>query len=191
MSQHLAIAITGRKYTGKSTLARKIAEGYKNPKVIIIDPNNSPAYEGIPFVIFTRLCKLTKGIVRYYDQDTNKLFENLMEMLSKKTFNGLIVFEDATKYIDAKPTKTQKAVLVDHRMWNTSLMFTFHSLEFVPRFFWKMLTHVTVFKTQDMMEENYRVFAKRIPNFKSIYNAWIEVMESENEFENRTIKTLI
>ena len=191
MSQHLAIAITGRKHTGKSTLAEKIARSMKLGKVVIIDPNNSPAYAKHPFVSFKKLCSLKSGIVRYYETDTNLMFANLMEMLSKKRFNGLIVFEDATKYIDAKPTQIQKAVLVDHRMWNSSLIFTFHAIEFVPRFFWKMLTHVVILKTQDMMQENYTTYAKRIPNFRAIYAAWNKVMKSNNEFENITIGTLI
>lgn len=194
MSQHLAIAIAGRKHTGKSTFAMKMLLKL-NQKVIIVDPNNSPAYKSIPWVTFKQLKTLQSGIVRYYNRDTDLMFDELWELFNPKgtakKWNGTIMFDDATKYIDANPSKKVKSLLVDHRMYGINLLFTFHALSFVPQFFWKMLTHVVLFKTQDLMDENKREYGKRIPNFLEIYSNWKKVMNDNNEHAQIVVQTLI
>lgn len=198
MSEHLAIAVIGRKRTGKSTYLRNLAIKLSGP-VIIVDPNNSPAYSMFPELELDQIKKMKNGIGRYYLTDTDRMFNDLYEVVHYKNkkvkpFHGTWCFDDATKYIDSHPTKQQKALLVDHRMYGLNILFTFHSLAGnmgVPGWLWKMLTHVTLFKTQDNIDENPRKYIDSIVNFKDILPAWQSVMKNKDNYYHKTIETLI
>jgi ABC-type phosphate/phosphonate transport system ATPase subunit len=195
MSEHLAIAICGRKHTGKSTFARNMLLKL-NHKVVIVDPNGSPAYNQIQKIEVSKLRTLKSGIVKIYTPNPKQLFEELWDIMHDKNgdpirWNGTILFDDATKYIDSKPSEKVKSILVDHRMYSLNLLFTFHAISFIPPFFWKMLTNIVLLKTQDLMEENYREYSKKIPNFTEIYSEWMEVMASKDPYAHAIVKTLI
>jgi hypothetical protein len=189
-----AMVITGRKRTGKSTLTNEIAEGFakKNPdkRVLIINVNNSEAYKKHPVITYEGMKRWKKGIYQFYDPDHEKMLDFLMTHFNPqvKKFRGLIVFEDATKYIDANPNKQIKTFLVDHRMWDVDMLFTFHSLSFVPLFFWRMVTRVILLKTNDV---DLNQFAKRVPNWKDVSQAYARVMKHPNNFHHEIVSTLI
>lgn len=201
-----AIIIIGRKRTGKSTLANKIAKGYSGPRrrTLIIDVNGSPAYAEHEQINYEKLKRYRSGgIYKFYDPNHERMFDFLTSyygpqyddagnLISKKLFHGLMVFEDCTKYIDSNPSQAVKTFLVDHRMWDADMLFTFHSLAMVPPFFWRMTSRVILLKTQDTMSPTQRrQFENKIPNWKKIERAWEEVDRSSNPFEHRVIETLI
>lgn len=185
---HLAALIVGRKRTGKSTYANEIAKSYakKHPekKVLIIDVNGSPAYHEHQLIDRPLFLRWKKGVKRFYEGDHAEMFA----FITQHFRNGLIIFEDCTKYIDPHPTKQIKTFLVDHRMWDADLVFTFHSLLRVPRFFWEMTSAIVLKKTQD--EEN-EVLKRPIPNKQAVIAAFRRVQASKNEFTHETIETLV
>ena len=189
--------IVGRKHTGKSTLANKIAKGYARPgrKVLIINVNGSPAYKEHEKIDYDRLKRWRSGgIYQFYDRDHERMFDFLMQHYDpdRRKFGGLIVFEDCTKYIDANPNKKIKSFLVDHRMWDADMLFTFHYLNAVPMFFWKMTTRLIVLKTQDIMTPaNVREFGNRIPNWKDAHPAFERVMQSQDPYAHEVVDTLL
>jgi len=188
---HVTALMVGRKGTGKSTELAKIARDYarNNPKkrVLIIDVNGSPAYNDFPLLTPEQLQGWKESaslrIAKFYHSDHDVLFE----MVSKFR-NGMVVFEDCTKYIGSNPTGAVKMYLVDHRMWQVDLIFTFHSLHRVPKFFWEMTAYIVLKKTQDTEIRNQR---GKIPNFQEVEKAWIEVMKSKNDYIHKTVPTLI
>lgn len=184
--------IVGRKGVGKSTYANRRAIKYpQHKKVLIVDVNKSPAYAAHPFIDSATLLsgRWKSGIVRYYERDKNLMFDTIMQHCENSGLRPgiLIIFEDCTKYIPANPQPAVKSFLVDHRMWNADLVFTFHSVKRIPPFFWEMCTHLTLFKTQENFEtaRNENV----IPNFHEIARARKLVMDSSNEREKRTVET--
>jgi hypothetical protein len=189
-----AMIIVGRKHTGKSTLANVIATEFakKNPekRALIVNVNASPAYDKHPYISYEGMKRWKKGCYQFYDRDHEKMFDHFMEVFDPRTkkFNGLFCFEDCTKYIDPHPDKKIKAFLVDHRMWNADMLFTFHSLMSVPPFFWKMTSRVIILKTQDVIDSS---FAKRIPNWKEVGPAHERVMKNENNYYHEVVSTLI
>lgn len=192
-----AMIIIGRKHTGKSTLANAIAKGYARPfrKVLIINVNGSPAYSAHQRIGYEKLKRWRSGgIYQFYDRDHEAMFDFFLDHYDPEVrkFSGLIVFEDCTKYIDFNPSKQIKSFLVDHRMWDADLLFTFHSLSMVPQFFWKMTTKIILLKTQDIMTPSRaREYANRIPNWTAVHQAHERVMKSDNPFAHEIVDTLI
>jgi hypothetical protein len=199
-----AMIIVGRKRTGKSTLANKISKGLAAPyrRVLIIDVNGSPAYSAHEQIFYDKLKRWRHGgIYKFYDPDHERMWKFLTShygpqyspegrKIGDKPFHGLITFEDCTKYIDPNPSKQIKTFLVDHRMWDADLLFTFHSLSMVPPFFWKMTSRLIILKTQDTAGQLKRLEDK-VPNFGEVYEAHCRVMKSEDPHAHEVVETLI
>ncbi len=185
---HLAALVVGRKRTGKSTRTNEIAKAYyaKHPgkKVLIIDVNGSPAYREHQEINREQFQRWTKGIKRFYESDHAEMFAFIIKWFR----NGLIVFEDCTKYIDPNPNKQIKTFLVDHRMWDADLLFTFHSLMRVPKFFWEMTSYIVLKKTQD---EEAEILKRPIPNKPDVLAAFRRVQAHKNPYHDETVETLI
>lgn len=201
--ENRAMMIIGRKRTGKSTLANKIAKGFARPKkrTLIIDVNGSPAYAEHEMITYEKLRRYRSGSVyKFYDPNIKRMFDFLTtyygpqydehgNKIGERLFNGLFVFEDCTKYIDPNPSKQVRTFLVDHRMWNADLLFTFHSLAFVPPFFWKMTTQIILLKTQEEIQPAQ--YKGRIPNWEKVYAAWKRVMANPDPYAHEVVDTLI
>lgn len=192
--QNEAMIIVGRKHTGKSTLANEIGTKFikNNPdkRCLVINVNASPAYDRHPLITYEGMKRWKKGCYQFYDSDHARMFEFLLSNFDprEKKFNGLFIAEDCTKYIDPYPDKKIKSFLVDHRMWNADMLFTFHSLMSVPLFFWKMTSRVILLKTQDVIDNS---FARRIPNWRQVGPAHERVMKSSDPYYHEVVSTLI
>lgn len=195
-----AMIIVGRKHTGKSTLGYKIITEYikNNPdkRGLVINVNGSPAYNKIPYISYHGMTMWKKGLYQFYDQDHEKMFDFLLRAFDPprpgntnkgRLFNGMILMEDCTKYISSNPSKEIKTFLVDHRMWNADMIFTFHALSRVPPFFWDMTTRIILLKTQDVIDSTYR----KIPNWKSMSAAHERVMNHSDNYYHEVVSTLI
>jgi hypothetical protein len=186
--------IIGRKATGKSTRANALAKQYveRNPskRALIIDVNGAPAYAAHPRLRTSQELKRWRAdadtrIMCYYESD----HVTLMQAVAQHFRNGLVIFEDCTKYINSNPSVEVKALLVDHRMWNCDMLYTFHSFNRVPIFFWEMTAYIMLLKTQDDINtpRNRRV----IPNFKEVAAAHKRVMANKDAFYCEVVDTLI
>ena len=189
---HKAIAIVGRKGTGKSTYANTVAKAFiaANPtkKVVIFDVNGSPAYAEHAAITYGRWNEFDNGIRRLYDPE----HERALKFLATNFRNGMIIFEDCTKYIPAMPQKEIKSMLVDHRMMQTDVVFTFHSVSFVPPFFWKMLNMVSLGKTDDDFEQRLSYWRnKGIPNINAFIAAAEKLAKSKDQYQREVIQTNI
>jgi hypothetical protein len=186
---HITNIMIGRKRTGKSTELAKSAQKYPaNKRVLILDVNGSPAYNNIPAIKPSQMPLWKPPFVGVFRIEGTPTLETLA-IIAKHFRNGLLVFEDCTKYIPPTVPPEIKEFLVDNRMMGVDLIFTFHSWNRVPRFFWEMSTHVTIKKTQDSIDtpRNREV----VPNYDKVLAAARRVAADPNEYCSITVETLI
>ena len=184
-----AALIVGAKGTGKSTKLCKIARAYAkaNPdkKALIIDVNGSPAYDGVKEIKIDELRLLRSGLVKIVGTPT----DGELAEIAKIYVDGLVVFEDCTKYIYGNPQPVIRGFLTDHRMRSCDLIFTFHSLKRVPPFFWEMCAYVTVLKTQETFAKSQN--ENRVPNYPAVADAFKKVQISKDRYYSVTVETMI
>lgn len=185
-SSHSAGIIVGRKFTGKSTRLAKIASSYpRDSKVLILDVNQSPAYNKFPEISISQVKGFKQGVVKLLGTPT----EDTLKTIATQFRGGLVIFEDCTKYISGNVKPEIKAFLVDHRMWQCDLIFTFHSLKMVPPFFWQMISYVEILKTQENF--NNPVNKNRVPNFEKVLEAYNKVNAHPDNYYSLTVETLV
>jgi hypothetical protein len=179
-----ASIVVGRKHTGKSTLLAGIADAYPG-KVLIMDVNGSPAYNKFRKCTLKEATLLKSGKVRLLGTPD----EETLKVIADKFRGGLVIFEDCTKYIGSYVKPEIKTFLVDHRMMNCDLIFTFHSFKRIPPLFWEMTSYITILKTQD----NFVTARNRemVPNFDEIAVAYNQVMASSDNYYSKTVETLV
>ncbi|MBK0383538.1 hypothetical protein I5M32_11275 [Pedobacter sp. SD-b] len=184
---HHTTLMVAKKGTGKSTKLAEIAKCYaRYSKVLVIDVNGSPAYNFIQEIELKRL-RLVKGngivkLIGVPDEET-------LEHISKHFTDGLIIFEDCTKYILGNLSKGIKKFLTDHRMLRLDLIFTFHSLKRIPPQMWEMASYVSVGKTVEVFEQGAN--RNRIPNYENILKAWKKVCAHPSPYHSLTVETFV
>ncbi|MFD2581510.1 hypothetical protein ACFSR6_03350 [Pedobacter vanadiisoli] len=182
---HYSAIVVGRKGVGKSTYMAKTASQYPSgSKVLIIDVNGSPAYNSFKTIEPKQVKLFRSGHAKLLGTPTDET----LEIIARDFRDGLIVFEDATKYISGNVRPSIKRFLVDHRMFQVDLIFAFHSLKFVPPFFWSMISYCTIFKTAEVFNKKYQ---DRIPNYEIIKKAYDKVAASKDVRFNITVETLV
>jgi len=149
------------------------------------------------FTTYEQLKGFVSGIALFWDFSTEpkKMIRNLINILGEGNINGkkylqngAMVFEDCASYIDHDPPDAVKQFLEDHRMYHLDLFFSVHSLRDLSAFIRRRLMFVRVFKTLDTFTE--KTFASlNYPNSDNIYQAWVQVMNSPDNYANLTIKT--
>jgi len=103
--------------------------------------------------------------------------------------DGLVVLEDCTGYIPPNPSYDVRQFMVDRRMHNLDLIFTFHALGFIPPFFRRFLTHIILFKTGDgelPMEPSFR---KHWNHGDELVESYIQVRKNRDRHFYKIIET--
>jgi energy-coupling factor transporter ATP-binding protein EcfA2 len=184
---HIASLIVGRKGTGKSTLLAGMATGYPpDKKVLVLDVNGSAAYANFPEI----KPKDIRGFIRPGKAKLSGTpTKETLTDIAKYFKNGLVVFEDCTKYIPAYPQPEIKTFLVDHRMSGCDLVFTFHSLKMVPPLFWQMVSYVVILKTLEQFESARN--KQLVPNYNEVLAAFNRVNQHKDNYYNETVATFV
>jgi ABC-type Mn2+/Zn2+ transport system ATPase subunit len=109
-------------------------------------------------MIKERLAKVHKESIHLYDVNSEYKkfytkpftdFETFANQ-SRKLKNALIVYEEATIFLDNKGSNTAvRDVLVRKRHTNCTIFFVFHSLRTIPRWVFDLSNFVVLFKTND------------------------------------------
>lgn len=187
-----SIIIAGMKHTGKSTFIREnFIDKYvlAGKKVLIICDSSPTAYKGIGRLnsynaIETWIAQDEIKVAKFYDTfNPMGMFVRLRQLaMEEKLYNMLLVCEDATAYIDAKPTMSQKAFLTNHRNSRLDVIYTLHALIDVPKFMWRQTTMLITKKTEDNAATLLPEMRKRTTHADKIYNTWLGVMKDKNQF---------
>jgi hypothetical protein len=183
---HHTTLMVAMKGTGKSTRIAEIARKYpKSKKVLIIDVNGSPAYNLIPTIDINKIRLFDGGVAKIMGVPD----EETLEIISNNFKNGLLVFEDCTKYLSGNLPKNIKKFLTDHRMLRLDLIFTFHALKRVPPQMWEMTSYVMLGKTVEVFEQGSN--KNRIPNYENILKAWKTVCAHPSPYHSLTVETFV
>jgi len=167
-------------------MLKNIALKYpKTSKVLVLDVNGSPAYDGFKEITLPQVKLLKTGIVKLMGTPTDET----LKVIAENFKDGLVIFEDCTKYISGNVRPEIKTFLVDHRMMRCDLIFTFHSLKMIPPFFWQMISYITILKTQENFINAQN--ANRVPNYDKVAEAYKKVNAHASDYYSITVETLV
>ena len=181
---NLVSLVVGGRGTGKTTLIKKIIRAYlrNSLKVLVIDTFDNPVWSEYRLINLKQLSRLrneARGVFRVFDTEAN----NVIEVIHNRVFNGLLIFEDASKYVGSRLNPFLKALVVDSKQKNLDMIFVFHAWGgIVPPDLIRFADTATLFKTN----ERIKTLAK-IPN-PVIIEAHEQVMKHPSKFHNVTIK---
>lgn len=155
------ILAIGRKGTGKSTIARRIAE-VSRKKTLVLDTDDHPDYAAFELWDPANLHKWKTGNIRIITSEP----EIALQEINRKASNAFVICEDAAKYINANIQKEVKSFIIDHRKRNFDLLMMFHFLADVPPYVAKQYDFMLLFKTGDSLAVSQNKFA----NWHTILN---------------------
>ncbi len=170
--------IIGKRKSGKTTLMKNIINS-NNKKVLIVDTFNHPSYTDIPIMGLDKLKHWKKGTYRVI----SKKMIGVMTEINNHLSNALIVFEDATKYLDGQLDDDVKEFIIDSKQKNLDLYFMFHGWGMVPPDLYRLLDTITMFKTRDNPISR-KIY---IPNFEYLYQKWNYVQNHEFPYKSVTL----
>jgi hypothetical protein len=116
---------------------------------------------------------------RIFGSDTDSIFATIQTHF----YNGLVVFEDASKYIRRQLSDDVRKFILDSKQKNIDLIFVFHGFSYAPPEMWRIVDAVTLFKC-----DNPAYRKTDIVNFDQVEQAWNEVMCDPNQFSKQTIR---
>jgi ABC-type uncharacterized transport system ATPase subunit len=176
-------AILGRRGTGKTTYLKELIESYKtalpNQKVLILDTLDHPAYREIPLINENLLKRWKKpAVYRMYSSDT----DNLLSEVEKHYNNGLLILEDASKYLRRQLSDDVRRFIFDSKQKNLDIIFLFHGFMAMPKELYSIIDNLVLFKTDD---PSFRKNA--IMNYQEVKEVYDRVMQHPSPYYNETI----
>lgn len=186
--------IIGTRGTGKTTwfkgsdelkingLIDNYLDANPKQKILIVDLFDSPVWRDIPLITHDKLNRWKSGIYRIFDRD----FTHLIELLNKYCFNTVIIFEDATKYVQNTLEENLRQLLIDSKQKNLDVFFAFHYFQAAPPSLVRIADYLVIFKTNESFTAQLR---NKYPH-PDIEVAFKEVSTSKNFHVNKTV-TLI
>lgn len=181
-SNHVHL-IAGGRGTGKTTLAKLMAEKLEKnfPKQLTVDTFHNPLYHHLPVLERSKLSMWRKGKYFMFHSDPDELIQDLNENVR----NTVIIFEDATKFIDKQLTKPMKALIVDSKQKNNDIFLLFHYLLAIPSDLIRIGSdYLHLFKTEEDFTSYYR---SRFVN-PAIEKTWNQVKDNPDFHFHKTIK---
>lgn len=156
-----------------------IADTFDNSVWFDLETWNNPSGSmiKIPAISPSMIPRHKSGLYRTFSSEPEEIFR----IIQKHTRNCLLIFEDASKYLEGKLDRDVKKFVYDSKQKNLDLVFVFHSLIDVPPRLIRSADTLTIFKTNEGYPPK-----SRYP-FPGIRQAMDIVAKSENHFENVTI----
>jgi hypothetical protein len=177
--------ILGRRGSGKSyyTIKKVLPEYRKShprQRVLVVDTLDHPDYSFLPAITAEMIARWTgKGAYRCYDKRVDMVFSNIAEHVK----NALIIFEDATKYVNKVLQKEVKEFIFDSKQKNLDLIFQFHGFASCPPELFRLCDIIVMFHTDNPL---YR--RAELTHYDEIKTAYDLIEASDNLYEKRIIK---
>jgi len=153
--------IAGGRGTGKTTFARaKIVDPQwtGKQKVLVVDTFRHHKYKDLKQLTPTLLPKWKSGTYFLGHSDVNKTMRYITTM--PNMYNSIIVFEDATKYIQGNVPDNIRKFILDTKQKNIDVYFLYHALQRIPPFMCENSDVLFLLKTNDV-DKNASRFAER------------------------------
>lgn len=175
-------ALIGGRGTGKTTftidLIKKYRAAHPEMKILIMDLLDHPAYREIPFIKVDMLQRW-KGSSIYRIIDLPEL---VLPEISRVCYNTLLIFEDATSYMEGRLEEPVKRFVIQSKQKNLDMLFQFHGFNDIPPKLLRYMDILTIFKCDS---PEYR--KRQIIEYKSVLKAWETVMKDKNPYANQTV----
>jgi len=153
--------------------------------VLIMCTIDHPTYReaGIPIMEADQFDRWKgQGVYRIIMEDPKEWFE----LISKQVENALVVWEDATEYIDQYVDKTIKNLCIHSKQRNVDVLFMFHGFGYVPKSLFRLVNDYVIFKQTDNLDKS------RTPS--GVYNAvqpvFERVMAHPDLYHNESVTVL-
>ncbi len=183
--------IAGGRGVGKTNFIKKVLKASPINKKLVIDTFDSPPWRTletydnpdgrmfeIPVMPNNYLKSWKQGFYRLFSSSPERLFDDI----EKHVTNAVIVFEDATKYLNGRLNDDVKRLVYDSKQKNLDLIFIFHSLGSIPPELVRAADTLTLFKTNEGMPNKDKYPFPDIPIVMD------HLRRSKNRYENITIQ---
>ena len=171
--------LCGNRGVGKSTYLIKGIEKHQK-KVLIYDLDDNEMYHQYQLITPDVLSRWKGGVKRIISPDTDLVLESITDHV----WNSMIIFEDATKYIESDPPKTIRQLVIASKQRNLDILFTFHTYRSIPPKLLSWADALVVFKTG----EDINQFKNKIPKFKQVQAVHQKVEQHKSRFYHQTIQ---
>lgn len=163
-----------------------IIEDYieKGMKVLIIDTYDHPSYRAIPIIQIHQInLSWKKGVYRCFVAKHE--MEQLLNLVYKEFWNGVLIFEDAYKHQKGKLTQACASLIGDSKNRNVDIFFMYHTWKFVPKDLYIYLNYIEVFKTKTGPSD--REEDELGDCFNEVENAYIQVKNNPNQYHHQSV----
>lgn len=193
MRNNKVILLAGNRGRGKTDFAKSVLDQSPLPKVLVVDTFDSDSWQNmqthdhpdwagrnIPIVHPTKLhlLKNRKGIFRTFSSDVSLL----KELIEKHIQNTFVIFEDATKYVNARLSEEMRKFVYDTKQKNVDALFIFHALASIPPELVRVSDILTLFKTGDSLRKIEQKYDN--PEVAMLFK---HVQEQESRYYNASI----
>jgi GTPase SAR1 family protein len=180
--QNLIGLVCGTRGTGKTTFLKKLIDGHTTKKTLVVDANDNILFKDIPVIKPELLKRWKAGTVRIVSEDTDLVFDLIYEHL----WNALVVFEDATGYMQYNMPEVIKKIMLVSKQRNLDLIFTFHSFRNIRPDFFAYSNYLELFKTgEDIMQ-----FRSKIPQFDAVLKVKNKVESNADKHYHESVRLL-
>ena len=168
--------LLGNRATGKTVYGKTLIKGALDAgrSALIVDTFDHPSYAPVERIRPEQIPLMEPGdLYRCYGSNTDEILHECT-----RYYNGLLVLEDATKYIANTINDDVKAILFDSKQKNVDVLMMFHSWTACPPSVFRIADIVAIKKTGDSCE----IRKKDCPNFAEVYRAWEKVENSKDRY---------
>ncbi len=180
------ILVVGAPGTGKTHFTKQLIQTQSLDRVVIIDDIDHPAYREFPIYdveVFPRWKPKPrengeKTVIRLLLSDAEIDYTESFETIAKTANNTLLVFEDATKYMNAKTLPYMKRLLANSKQNNVDILLLFHAFSTVQPTILNMVSGIVLFKVAIPPKS----YSSKLGNWQELQAAYERNKISQNPF---------
>ena len=177
--------VLGKKGSGKTyyTLHNVIEpylKGFPSKKILVYNTDDHMDYRDVPEVEISELERWTgAGLYRVCSRETVDFFH----AVNQHVWNGLLICEDASKYITKNMQKSVWNSILDSKQHNLDIVMQFHGFAACPPEVLRQADCITMFKCDNPV---YR--RGDLVEYDRVAEAWQQVMTSRQPWPHRTVQ---
>lgn len=174
--------VVGTRGTGKTTFIKRLLNVHPAEKVLIFDTDDNVAfheYDAIDAVLIPHVIKGTFRVI-------NPNFELVLDCIDEGFRNGLLILEDATKYVGSIPPKNLQNIILASKQRNVDVLMTFHGFRSIAPRLYAWTNMLELFKTGENLD---KISTKNnIPQLEKVLAVAAEVEAHPSKFHHKSIR---
>lgn len=176
--------ILGKKGSGKTyytihTLIEQYRKAQPGKKILVYNTDDHPDYRYIPRIKPADLKRWSgAGLYRISDASTTEV----LALINEHVYNGLVIFEDASKYINKRLQKSAWDSILNSKQHNLDLVFQFHGFAACPPEILRQCDVITMFRCDNPV---YR--REDLVEYEAVAEAWRKLMASKEPWPHKSV----